>query len=53
MPTSYAAGGDVGNIQHKGGGGDRVTRTMTALRWWGRRDVRVDTIPVPTEIPDG
>ncbi len=30
-----------------------MTRTMTALRWWGRRDVRVDTIPVPTTIPDG
>ncbi|MFC7620090.1 zinc-binding dehydrogenase [Microlunatus sp. GCM10028923] len=28
-------------------------RTMTALRWWGPRDVRVDTIPVPADPPDG
>lgn len=27
--------------------------TMMALRWWGRRDVRVDMIPVPAPIPDG
>lgn len=27
--------------------------TMSAVRWWGRGDVRVDTVPVPAEVPDG
>jgi len=30
-----------------------MSQTMTALRWWGRRDVRVDTVPVPDPVPDG
>lgn len=33
--------------------GDAVAATMTAVRWWGRADVRIDEVRVPSDLPSG